>query len=70
MHDVMPPPPPPLNRPEQHGEEMIQLVFSVLRGSSDSIAQRMMIEGLVALCNAEVRCVYNLVGQSYLEIHV
>ena len=41
-------------RPEQHGEEVLPLVFSVFRASSDPIGQRMMIEGLVALCNAEV----------------
>eukprot|EP00731_Ephydatia_muelleri_P024519 Em0016g790a len=41
-------------RPEQHGEEVLTLVFSVFRASSDPIGQRMMIEGLVALCKAEV----------------
>ena len=53
---------PSASRPEQHGEEVLTLVFSVFRASNDPIGQRMMIEGLVALCKAEVRgvCVYNV----------
>ena len=53
---------PSASRPEQHGEEVLTLVFSVFRASSDPLGQRMMIEGLVALCKAEVRgvCVYNV----------
>ncbi len=49
-----------LCRPEQHGEETLSLISGVIGQSHDPLAVSMVIEGLVALCHAEVcECNHN-----------
>lgn len=48
-------------RPEQHGEDMLSLISGVIGQSHDPLAVSMVIEGLMALCQAEVQFIFLLV---------